>query len=244
MKVTAIIPARFASSRLPGKPLIEIDGKPMIRHVCENVARATHVSRVIVATDDERIVRAAGDCEVVMTPPDLPSGTDRIAAAADRLKVEGPILNVQGDEPMIDPDVIDRVVERFAESNADCATPVVKITAMNYLFDPDTPKVVMRADGYALYFSRTPIPYFRDRAPEEWLEAHTFHRHVGLYLYGEGTLRRFVAASPSAVESAEQLEQLRMLELGMSILCVEVEYDGQAVDSPEDVMRVETRLRK
>ena len=144
---------------------------------------------------------------------------------------------------MIDPAVIDRVVERFAESNADCATPVVKITSMNYLFDPDTPKVVMRADGFALYFSRTPIPYFRDRSPEEWLDLHTFHRHVGLYLYGESTLKRFVAASPCTIEVAEQLEQLRMLELGMSILCVDVEYDGQAVDSPEDVMRVETRLR-
>lgn len=245
MKVTAIIPARYASSRLPGKPLIDLGGRPMIRHVCDNVARAAHVKRVIVATDDDRIAEAvhAAGCEVVMTSPDLPSGTDRIAAAAGELKVEGPILNVQGDEPMIDPDVIDRVVERFAESDADCATPVVKIDSMTYLFDPDTPKVVMRGDGRALYFSRTPIPYFRDRAPEEWLEIHTFHRHVGLYLYGASTLPRFVAAPPCAIESAEQLEQLRMLELGMSILCVEVDYDGQAVDSPEDVMRVETRMR-
>ena len=242
--VTAIIPARFASTRLPGKPLIEIAGKPMIRHVCENVARAERVERVIVATDDDRIAETVreGGCEAIMTSPDLPSGTDRIAAAADELGIEGMILNVQGDEPMIDPDVIDRVIERFTESDADCATPVVQITRRAHLFDPDTPKVVLRNDNHALYFSRTPIPYLRDREAEEWMDAHTYHRHVGLYLYRSEALRRFVAASPTPVEQAEQLEQLRMLDIGLSILCVEVEYEGQAVDSAEDVMRVEGSL--
>ncbi len=241
MNVTAIIPARYGSTRLPGKPLIEIAGVPMILHVCRRVERAAHVLRVVVATDDERIaevVRTAG-FEAVMTASDLPSGSDRIAAAIEELGIDGVILNVQGDEPMIDPAVIDRVIERFAESGADCATPIVRIDSMALLFDPDTPKVVLRPDGSALYFSRTPVPYFRDRDPAEWLDIHTFHRHVGLYLYNASALRRFVTALPSATELAEQLEQLRMLELGMSILCVEVEYNGQAVDSPEDVMRVE-----
>ena len=246
MNVTAVIPARYGSTRLPGKPLIEIAGTPMILHVCRRVESADRVTRVVVATDDERIaevVRSAG-FEAVMTSSDLPSGSDRIAAAIEELDVDGVILNVQGDEPMIDPDVIDHVVDRFAESEADCATPIVRIDSMALLFDPDTPKVVLRPDGCALYFSRTPLPYFRDRDPEEWLDRHTFHRHVGLYLYRSAILRRFIEATPSPTEQAEQLEQLRMLELGMSILCVEVEYDGQAVDSAEDVMRVEGRMQK
>lgn len=246
MNVTAIIPARYGSTRLPGKPLIELDGSPMILHVCRRVNKAEHVVRVVVATDDERIatpVREAG-FEVVMTPPELPSGTDRIAAAATELGVEGLILNVQGDEPMIDPALIDQVVEGFAESDADCATPVVRISSMLHLFDPDTPKVVIRPDHHALYFSRTPIPFLRDHDPERWLEGHPYHRHIGLYLYRHASLQRFVAAPPSPAEQAEKLEQLRMLELGMSILCVEVEYDGEAIDSPEDVMRVEERIKK
>lgn len=216
----------------------------MIRHVCENVARATTVDRVVVATDDERIAEAvrAGGCEVVMTGSDLPSGTDRIAAAMDELGIEGNVLNVQGDEPMIDPDVIDRLVEGFVQSGADCATPVARIDSISYLFDPDTPKVVMRDDMTAIYFSRTPIPFLRDYAPEEWLDHHTFHRHIGLYIYRTEALRRFVGATPSRIEQIEQLEQLRALALGMSIHCVEVEYNGQAVDSAEDVMRVESLL--
>lgn len=244
MKVTAIIPARYASSRLPGKPLIELAGRPMILHVCDAVSRASRVDRVVVATDDERIAETVrtGGYEAVMTSPDLPSGSDRIAAAAREINLDGPILNVQGDEPMIDPAVIDRLVERFETSTADCATPVARIDSMAHLFDPDTPKVVLRDDFTALYFSRTPIPYIRDKAPDEWLAEQTFHRHIGLYLFHPQALERFVFAPPCSFELGEQLEQLRMLNLGMSILCVEVDYHGQAVDSPEDVMRVESML--
>lgn len=246
MNVTAVIPARYASTRLPGKPLIELAGKPMILHVCQAVSRSSHVERVIVATDDERIaerVRSAG-CEAVMTSPDLPSGSDRIAAVVAELGIQGPILNVQGDEPMIDPIVIDRLVERFSGSAADCATPIARIDTVAHLFDPDTPKVVLRDDSTALYFSRTPIPFVRDHAPDQWLAQHTFYRHIGLYLYRPEALERFVFSPPSFLERGEQLEQLRMLGLGMSILCVEVEYGGQAVDSPEDVMRVEALLSR
>lgn len=246
MNVTAIIPARYASTRLPGKPLIEIAGKPMILHVCRAVSLASRVERVVVATDDERIAETvrSGGFEAVMTSPDLPSGSDRIAAAAKELGIEGPILNVQGDEPMIDPNVIDRLVERFSESTAECATPVARIETVAHLFDSDTPKVVLRDDATALYFSRTPIPYLRDCAPENWLSEHTFYRHIGLYLYRPEALERFISSSPSLLERGEQLEQLRMLSVGMSILCVEVVYEGQAVDSPEDVMRVEALLSK
>lgn len=246
MNVTAVIPARYASTRLPGKPLIELAGQPMILHVCRAVARASRVERVVVATDDDRIARTVRDagCEAVMTSPDLPSGSDRIAAAAKELGITGPILNVQGDEPMIDPAVIDRLVEGFDGSAADCATPVARIDTVAHLFDPDTPKVVMRDDSTALYFSRTPIPFIRDHAPEEWMARHQFYRHIGLYLYRPESLERFVFSPPSFLEQGEQLEQLRMLALGMSILCVEVEYEGQAVDSPEDVMRVESLLNR
>lgn len=241
MTVTALIPARYASTRLPGKPLIDIAGEPMIRHVCRRVGEAKTVERVVVATDDERI-RAAVEgfgVEVVMTDTAHPSGADRIAAAARELGIEGPILNVQGDEPLIDPALIDRVAERFSDSDADCATPIARVDSLSALFDPDTPKVVLRDDSTALYFSRTPVPFLRDHAPETWLDRDVFYRHIGLYLYRRNALDRFVAAPPSALEQAEQLEQLRMLGLGMTILCVEVEYNGHAVDTAEDVMRVE-----
>lgn len=245
MNVTAIVPARFASTRLPGKPLIELGGKPMILHVCDAVSRAQRVERLLVATDDQRIVDAVqnGGYEAVLTSPDIPSGSDRVAAAAQALGIDTPILNVQGDEPMIDPAIIDRLVERFAASNADCATPVTRIKAMADLLDPATVKVVMRDDGTALYFSRTTIPYLRDYSVDLWLDHGTFYRHLGLYLYRPEALQSFVLAPPSRLEQLEQLEQLRMLQLGMSILCVEVDYQGAAVDLPADVERVVSLLK-
>lgn len=244
MNVTAIIPARFGSSRLPGKPLIELAGKPMIIHVCDAVSRASRVGRVLVAVDDERIADVVRDhgYEVHMTAPELPSGSDRIAAVVRELGITDMILNVQGDEPMMRPELIDLLIERFSESDADCATPVARVEEMQQLFDSDTPKVVLADNDTALYFSRTPIPFLRDHGPDTWLSEHSYFRHIGVYLYRPETLERFVAAPPSLLERGEQLEQLRMLGLGMSILCVHTEYHGQAVDSAEDVMRVERLL--
>lgn len=242
----ALIPARYASSRLPGKPLVEIAGKPMIQHVYERVQSARSIDRVIVATDDERIrdfVRDFGG-EVAMTSSDHPSGADRIAEVARSLGDVSVVVNVQGDEPMIDPSILELLVEAISSTDCDCATPVTPITAMRELFDTNIVKVVMRRDFAPLYFSRSPIPCVRDRPAEEWLSSHHFYRHVGVYAYRPAALERFVTSPASALERCEQLEQLRMLDLGMSMLCVETAYDGIAVDTPEDVMRVEALLTR
>lgn len=241
-----MIPARYASSRLPGKPLVEIAGKPMIQHVYERVQSARSIDRVIVATDDERIrdfVRDFGG-EVAMTSSDHPSGADRIAEVARSLGDVSVVVNVQGDEPMIDPSILELLVEAISSTDCDCATPVTPITAMRELFDTNIVKVVMRRDFAPLYFSRSPIPCVRDRPAEEWLSSHHFYRHVGVYAYRPAALERFVTSPASALERCEQLEQLRMLDLGMSMLCVETAYDGIAVDTPEDVMRVEALLTR
>ena len=246
MNVTAIIPARYASTRLPGKPLIELAGKPMILHVCDAVSRSRNIEQTVVATDHESIadiVRKHG-FDAVMTPSDLPSGSDRVAAAVSELGITTPVLNVQGDEPMISPEVIDRLVNAFIGSGCDCATPVARITSTGELVDTAIPKVVMRKDRTALYFSRAHIPFLRDHEVSLWLEKGVFYRHVGLYLYQPKSLQQFVASPPSDLEQLEQLEQLRMLDLGMSILCVEVTYNGEAVDVPEDVQRVEALIKK
>lgn len=246
MNVTAIIPARYASLRLPGKPLIELAGKPMILHVCDAVSRSGKVEKLLVATDDERIadVVEAHGYQAVLTSPDLPSGTDRIAAAARMLGITTPILNVQGDEPMLDPRIIDALIEAYEKTGVDCVTPVSRIRCMHTLLDPAAPKVVMRDDNTALYFSRTPIPHVRDYSIDMWLDNGPFFRHIGLYLYSPEALQRFVEAPSSELEQMEQLEQLRMLGLGMTIGCVEVEYDGEAVDLPRDVKKVDELLRK
>lgn len=243
MKAVAIIPARYASSRLPGKPLVEIAGKAMIQHVYERVARAKSIGRTIVATDDERIreyVSSFG--EVAMTSPDHPSGTDRVAAVARTIDDADIIVNVQGDEPMMDPDMIDMLVQALRATDAECATPVARIETTRELFDTNVVKVVLRKDFTPLYFSRSPIPCIRDHEPEEWLAHTTFYRHIGIYAYRRHSLEKFVSASSSPLERCEQLEQLRMLDLDMPILCVETEYRGQAVDTPEDVMKVERLL--
>jgi 3-deoxy-manno-octulosonate cytidylyltransferase (CMP-KDO synthetase) len=240
----ALIPARYAASRLPGKPLVEIAGKAMIQHVYERVHGARFVDRVIVATDDERIrefVRDFGG-EVAMTSPNHASGTDRIAAVARDLEDLSIVINVQGDEPMIDPVIIEMLIEALESTDCDCATPVTRLTETRELFDTNIVKVVLRRDFAPLYFSRSPVPCVRDLDPDQWVASHPFYRHIGVYAYRPASLERFVAAPASHLERCEQLEQLRMLDLGMAMICVETEYDGVAVDTPEDVMRVEALL--
>ena len=240
----ALIPARYAASRLPGKPLVEIAGKAMIQHVYERVRSARQIDRVIVATDDERIldfVRAFGG-EVVMTSRDHLSGTDRIAAVVRDLDSPSVIINVQGDEPMIDPAILGMLVEALDATDSDCATPITRITETRELFDTNIVKVAVRKDFAPLYFSRSPVPCVRDHPPEEWISHFPFYRHIGVYAYRPASLERFVTAPPSILERSEQLEQLRMLDLGMSMICVEADYEGVAVDTPEDVMRVETLM--
>jgi len=244
--VLALIPARFASSRLPGKPLVEIAGKPMIQHVYERTRSAGRAERVVVATDDQRIFDRVHDFggEAIMTSTDHTSGTDRIAAAARELGGADIIINIQGDEPLITPEVIDTLVEALEATDCDCATPVGRIDSARDLFDTNVVKVVLRKDYVPLYFSRSPIPCCRDLQPEEWIGAHTYYRHIGIYAYRSTALEKFVGGAASALENCEQLEQLRMLDLGMNLFCVETEYVGHAVDTPEDVMKVERVMQE
>lgn len=239
-----VIPARWGSTRFPGKALALIAGKPMIQRVIERALRAKRLSRVLVATDDERIAVVARACgvEAVMTPSNLASGTDRVAAAV-RGQLADIVLNIQGDEPLADPAAMDKLVAALEESDWDIATPACPLSDPSRQSDPTVVKVVFAQDGRALYFSRSLIPYVRD--PEEARAGEVVYwQHVGLYAYRRAALDRFVAAPPSPLERLEKLEQLRALELGMRIRVVPTERPGVGVDVPEDVARVEKLLRE
>jgi 3-deoxy-manno-octulosonate cytidylyltransferase (CMP-KDO synthetase) len=233
--VVAIIPARFKSSRLPGKALADIGGRPMIEHVYRRVSTATSVSSVFVATDDEKIYEAVMSFGGVacMTSPDHQSGTDRIAEIAAELSADI-IVNVQGDEPLIEPAMIDEAVKPLLDDPL-----VVMSTLRRRIEDPDeylnpnVTKVVVDREGYALYFSRAPIPFVREGCPpaSAW-------RHIGLYVYRRDLLLQLAELDPTELERSEALEQLRALEHGIRILAVETTYDSIGVDTPEDLERV------
>jgi 3-deoxy-manno-octulosonate cytidylyltransferase (CMP-KDO synthetase) len=236
----AIIPARFHSTRLPGKALAEIAGRPMIEHVYRRAAAARSVSRVIVATDDERIrdaVKAFGG-DAAMTSPSHQSGTDRLAEVAASLDCDL-VVNVQGDEPLLAPETIDAAVSAFADAAADKAPPLEmstlrrRITDPAELQNPNVTKVVVDRDGFAMYFSRAAIPFTRDGQPraEAWA-------HIGLYVYRRDTLLRLASLPPTALERAEALEQLRALDHGIRIKAVETTHDTIGVDTPADLERV------
>lgn len=245
MRIAGIIPARYASTRFPGKPLAVIAGKPLIQHVAERCRQAHSLSEVIVATDDVRIAAAAGKvCRVEMTRADHPTGSDRIAEAAARCHCDA-VVNIQGDEPLIDPAVIDAVAAALdGEVMSTAATPV---KATEEYDNPNVVKVVVNAAGRALYFSRRTIPYLREAARgsvSEQLAAFPFLKHLGLYGYQRETLLRLVRLPVSSLEAAEKLEQLRALENGIPIAVVRVDYDGAGVDVPDDMARVEGLLRR
>ncbi len=245
MRTIGIIPARYASTRFPAKALALIAGKPLVRLVVEQCRKAGSLAEVVVATDDERIAAVCRPfCEVEMTRPEHPSGTDRIAEAAGRRDCDA-VINIQGDEPLIDPRVIDAVaglLERAEMSTA--ATPLKKVEEYD---NPNVNKVVVSGAGRALYFSRRTIPYVRDaasRSIEEQLAAFPFLKHLGIYGYRRETLLRLVQFPVSPLEAAEKLEQLRALENGIQIAVARVDYDSVGVDVPEDVARVEAILRE
>ena len=244
MKTIGIIPARYASTRFPGKPLQRIAGKPLVQHVVERCRETQSLADVIVATDDERIAKVAREfCTVEMTRTDHPSGTDRIAEVAARLDCDA-VVNVQGDEPLIAPAVIDAVATALEDAKmTTAATPLRNIAEYS---DPNAVKVVVDAAGRALYFSRRTIPFVRDSAqesPEQQLAAFPFLKHLGIYGYRRDTLMRLVEFAASPLEQAERLEQLRALENGIGIAVCLVEYESIGVDVPEDVQRVEALLR-
>jgi len=244
MKVLGLIPARYASTRFPGKPLHPIAGKPLIEHVVERCKLARSLSEVVVATDDARIRDVAVKfCRVEMTRPDHPSGSDRIAEVAARCECEA-VVNIQGDEPLIEPRVIDAVAAALADNEMSTAATVIGDPAE--YDNPNVVKVVVNSAGRALYFSRRTIPYLRDaasRSAAEQLAAFPFLKHLGIYGYRRETLLRLVNYPVSPLEAAEKLEQLRALENGIAIAVVRVNYDSAGVDTPEDVARVEARLR-
>ena len=245
VKIVGIIPARFASTRVPGKPLALVAGKPLIQHVVEQCRRAKSLSEIIVATDDTRIWEVAQNfCRVEMTRPDHPSGSDRIAEVAERCGGDA-VVNIQGDEPLIDPAVIDAVAGALARN--EMSTAAAPIKNLSELGNPNVVKVVVNAAGRALYFSRRTIPYVREAASRpvpEQLAAFPFLKHLGIYGYRRETLLRLVKFPVSPLENAEKLEQLRALENGIGIAVVQVDYDSIGVDMPEDVAKVETILAK
>ena len=241
-EVTAIIPARWASTRFPGKPLVNLRGKPLVQHVWERANRAKRVGRVIIATDDMRIAEAAFDfgAEVALTSPKHPTGTDRLAEVAGKLKSAAIILNVQGDEPDIAPSTIDRLVGALQDDpGLGMVTAANPVTDLADVQNPHVVKVVTDLAGRALYFSRSVIPHDRDgRRGIRYL------RHQGIYGYRRKVLLAFVKWKPTPLEQAEKLEQLRALEHGIAIGVIVVRRGSVGVDVPGDVAKAERALRK
>ena len=242
-KVVIVIPARYASTRMPGKPLLPLAGKPMIQRVFERASQAKTASRVMVATDDERIVAAVEGFggQARMTRTDHRTGTERIAEVAAH--IEGEVfVNVQGDEPLLDPAAIDRAVNSlFEEPPAAIATVAVLIRTPADIMDPNVVKTVLDFEDNALFFSRAPIPWVRDSAAK----THARHlKHLGLYVFQRDALLEYPTLPQGELERIEQLEQLRWLENGWKIRVAEVEHDAVSVDVPEDVKKVEALLAK
>ena len=237
-KVVGIIPARYDSKRLPGKPLALIQDRPMIQHVYERAARAASLQRLVVATDDSRIQQAVAgfDGEVLMTSGDHQSGTDRVAEAARQLMLSDHaiVVNIQGDEPLLQTEMIDSLVDTLkAKADVDMATLAHPGTDNDHFYDPAVVKVVLDAEGRALYFSRAPIPSLSEAS-----SAPQYYKHLGLYGYRNGFLQEFTTLPPGVLERQEKLEQLRALEHGFSISVVITPHDSISVDTPEDLALV------
>jgi 3-deoxy-manno-octulosonate cytidylyltransferase (CMP-KDO synthetase) len=254
MRVIAVIPARYQSSRFPGKPLAQILGKPMIQYVYERSSAACRVDEVWVATDDQRIyevVKSFGG-NAMLTSPNHESGTERVAEVARKIPADV-VINVQGDEPLIRPEAIDILAEAMAEDQkTPMATLKRKISRKQDIDNPNCVKVVTSKEGFALYFSRSPIPFDRDghttlRDDTALRDGHTHlfaYQHIGIYAYRQDFLLQIPALPPSILEQTERLEQLRILENGYRIKVIETDYESYGVDTPEDVSRIESILIK
>lgn len=245
--VLAVIPARYASTRFPGKPLADLCGQTMIERVWRGAIASPAVDRVIVATEDERVV---AECERIgaescMTSPELPSGTDRCHAV---LAVKGLspeiIINIQGDEPLLHADVLTDLVAAMRSTTADVATPITRLTDVREVDDAGVVKVARRTDGTALYFSRSPIPHVRGVDKSEWLNGQEYWKHIGIYAFRRDALERHVQLPTSDLERSEFLEQLRLLQDGAIFACVETTHSFIAVDTPEDAERVRLALQQ
>lgn len=248
MKFISIIPARYASSRFPAKPLADMAGKPMIQRVYEQVQKV--VSEVWVATDDKRIesVVTSFGGKAIMTSPDLQSGTDRIYAAYKNIDSDADvIINTQGDEPFVQPSQIEAVMRCFDTDDVQIATlvkPFRKEDGFDVLFNPNSPKVVINKDNEAIYFSRSIIPYIRDIHHTKWLDKHTFYKHIGMYAYRTDILKQITSLPQSSLEKAESLEQLRWIENGYRIKVGYTDTETIGIDTPEDLQRALEFLQK
>ena len=245
MKTLGIIPARYASTRFPGKPLVDLDGKSMIQRVYEQ-AQKSNLDAVVVATDDERIldhVTGFGG-KAVMTGEHHQSGTDRCYEAYTLMGQEfDVVVNIQGDEPFIQPEQIEKVLSCFEQEAAQIATLIKRVKNQEELFNPNSPKVVIGAQHQALYFSRHPIPYLRGVEQDQWMEKHAYYKHIGIYGYRSAVLAELTKLAPSALEKAESLEQLRWLEHGYRIVTAITEFETIGIDTPEDVEKALAYLR-
>lgn len=240
-----VIPARYASSRFPGKPLVMIDGKSMIMRVYEQTLKTTVLDRVIVSTDDERIFNHVKECggEVMMTAGSHVSGTSRIGEVVDNLSFLGQcpydvIVNIQGDEPFIDPSQIDLTVSLFNNPDVLIGTLIRNIDNEEDLLNPNVVKVVVDQAGKAMYFSRSPIPYFRGIPQDTWAANYEYYRHIGLYAYRSSILKTILNLPTSPPEAAESLEQLRWLYNGYSIHTAVTDIETVGIDVPEDLLKL------
>jgi len=245
--IVGIIPARYASTRFPGKPLIDIEGKSMLQRVYEQAGNCRLLHQVVVATDDHRIaehVRAFGG-NVVMTAANHPSGTDRCMDALQQLPGNYHyVINIQGDEPFIEPEQIDELASALIDGSVELATQMIAVNSHEMLFDKGEVKIVVNSNNEALYFSRMVIPFIKGVAEDQWHMRHRYYRHVGMYAYRQDILQRITQLPVSLLEKAESLEQLRWLENGFTIKCVETKYESHCIDTPEDLEKVLKLIKK
>jgi 3-deoxy-manno-octulosonate cytidylyltransferase (CMP-KDO synthetase) len=240
MHILGIIPARFASTRFPGKPLVDIAGKSMIQRVYEQSKKCTQLSEVIVATDDDRIfehVHSFGG-KAVMTSPTHQSGTDRCAEVAEKHPEYDVIINIQGDEPYIDPEQISKLIGCFKVADTQLATLIKKVSSEQELHNTNSPKVIINKNSEAIYFSRSPLPHIRGQEPQNWLLHFTYFKHIGIYGYRADILKQITKLPVSPLEKAESLEQLRWVENGYKIKVAETEIETIAIDTPEDLKKL------
>ena len=246
MKILGIIPSRYQSTRFPAKSLADIKGKSMVQRVYEQASKASMLSKVIVATDHEKIEKHVLDFggEVAMTDPNHQSGTDRCNEVLTKLGCDqfDYVINIQGDEPFIDPKQIDTVAQLLVDG-CEIATLIKSLESSEELLSPNTVKAVINQKGEALYFSRSPIPHLRGHNEEDWLSHHTFYKHIGIYAYRSDILQKISTYQISKLEKAESLEQLRWLEKGHKIMTAITEIDSLGIDTPEDLASALEQLK-
>lgn len=237
--IVGIIPARFASTRLMGKPLADIGGKPMIQHTWQSAKKSRLLDKVVIAVDDEKLFKIAKNfgAEVYMTPQNVASGSDRIAIVAEQIEEAEIIVNIQGDEPFIKGKMIDEAIEPLLfDRKVNVVTLARRITSVEEMKSPSVVKVVFDYNNFALYFSRSPIPYVRDaRTNLQRIETGEIYKHIGLYVYKKESLLKFTSLKPTDLEQIEKLEQLRFLEHGFKMKIVVTEFDSLSVDTPRDL---------